>query len=373
MNQPTRRHLLLAAAACASGLHRLEASAQTGPNLSESEKNQIEAIARQWMSTHKVPGLQVAFAKQGQLVLRQSFGLASLETREPLNNNHLMRIASISKPITAATIFVLAEKGLLKLSDPVFSPGGHLKPNITAAKLKPLLSMNLHHLLTHTGAAWGGSINDPMFQVPGMPQAQLIDEVLNAFPMQEAPGSRHEYTNFGYCLLGRVIERVTGMTYAQAVEQALLSKCGISSMKLASATPAANEVSYLGQNGENPHGFNIARMDSHGGWLSSASDLVRFAVHVDGGDSPRDVLSKASLKTMTTPTSASPDYASGWSVNRGQNYWHAGSLPGTSAMLVRTASGLCWAALANSRTQSSLGAMDEMMWKIARAVRAWEA
>ena len=76
---------------------------------------------------------------------------------------------------------------------------------------------------------------------------------------------------------------------------------------------------------------------------------------------------------MTTPTAANEHYACGWAVNKAPNWWHNGSLPGTSSILVRTASGLCWAALTNIRSEGIGPALDEMMWKIAKAVPAWGA
>jgi hypothetical protein len=86
---------------------------------------------------------------------------------------------------------------------------------------------------------------------------------------------------------------------------------------------------------------------------------------------------------MTTPAPAYPPsspakYARGWMVrNNGQgNWWHGGSLPGTTTIMVHTATGLCWAALANTRTQPSdeiNSALDNMMWDIARSVPDWGA
>jgi hypothetical protein len=132
-------------------------------------------------------------------------------------------------------------------------------------------------------------------------------------------------------------------------------------------------VVYYDQNGENPYGVNVARMDSHGGWLATASDLVRFAVRVDGFADPPDLLAPPTIAMMTTPTAANGAYARGWSVNRHGNWWHTGSLPGTTAILVRTARGLCWAALLNSRRRRSEipGALDRMMWEMADKVAAW--
>lgn len=119
--------------------------------------------------------------------------------------------------------------------------------------------------------------------------------------------------------------------------------------------------------------MNVRRMDSHGGWIATASDLVNFAVHVDGFPDCANLLKPESIRVMTTGTSANPGYAKGWAINSAGNWWHSGSLPGTSTILVRTAHDFCWAALTNTRREHpDIGlALDNMMWKFVRSVRAW--
>jgi beta-lactamase family protein len=136
---------------------------------------------------------------------------------------------------------------------------------------------------------------------------------------------------------------------------------------------AAREVTYYTQDGGDPYRMNVRRMDSHGGWIATAKDLVRFAMHVDGFATTPNILSASVVKTMTTGTAANASYASGWSVNKRPNWWHGGSLPGTTSILVRTASGLCWSALANTRVKGMDLAIDELMWKLAKSVPGWNA
>jgi len=78
---------------------------------------------------------------------------------------------------------------------------------------------------------------------------------------------------------------------------------------------------------------------------------------------------------MTTPSPANPQYAKGWRVNRAGNWWHTGHLPGTSGILVRAHSGLCWAALLNTehRGDDIDRDLDQLMWRLARGVPAWRA
>jgi len=202
--------------------------------------------------------------------------------------------------------------------------------------------------------------------------------VLANQPPTSAPGTRWGYSNFGYCLLGRVIERASGMAYAEFVTQRVLLPSDVTDMRIGGNTRADRvngEVTYYGFAEERPYGMNVARMDSHGGWIASATDLVNFVMHVDGFDDAKNLLKPRTIRTMTSTVTASAvsRYASGWAVNSVPNWWHVGSLPGTTAIVVRTASGLCWAALANARSPGSDGAIDRMMWNLAKAVPAWQA
>ena len=194
--------------------------------------------------------------------------------------------------------------------------------------------------------------------------------------MNNEPGTHYAYSNFGYCILGRVIEKLTGQTYSDFVQSAVLAKCGVKNMRLAGNTlaqRAPGEVVYYGQEGSgtDPYNMNVSRMDSHGGWIATPTDLVRFATHVDGFDFTPNILGAQTIKAMTTATAANANYACGWCVNRFPNWWHTGSLPGTLSVMVRTASGLCWAALTNTRAEGIN--LDAMMWKMVNAVPAWKA
>ena len=113
--------------------------------------------------------------------------------------------------------------------------------------------------------------------------------------------------------------------------------------------------------------MNVARMDAHGGWVGTPGEMVEFALGVDGFAEPADLLKKESLEEMTARGGVNENYACGWSVNKVGNYWHGGSLPGLSSLLVRTAGGYCWAACANTRARGIGLALDRLMWKLSRA------
>ena len=357
---------------------RLSASAhetEAQPKPTSAELRTITDVVQQFMDKHGMPGLSVAIARRGQFVFQAGFGYADKAAGQPVTPAHLFRIASVTKPITSVALFTLVEQGRLKLNDLVFGAAGVLGFDYGDSYPERVHRITIHHLLTHTGGGWANDRNDPMFRNPKMNHKELITRAVHNQPLQNEPGQHYAYSNFGYCVLGRVLEKVSGQFYASFVSQAVLEPCGIQGMQLAGNTlaqRAPQEVLYYGPN-ENPYNMNVTRMDSHGGWIGTPSDLARFSLHVDGFETTPNILRKETLRTMTTSSAANEGYACGWCVNKFRNYWHNGSLPGTTSILVRTASGLCWAAFANARSEGANLAMDQMMWRVVKAVPAWRA
>lgn len=325
----------------------------------------IDREATGFMSRHSVPGLSIAFTNQGRLVYAQALGSANAARTETLRTKHRMRIASVSKPITAVAVYRLWQQNTIGLDDRVFGPGALLG---TTYGTKPystnLKTIRVHHLLEHTSGAWDNqspgtpaapnpddhdAMADPMFGFAGSNHTQLITQVLDTYPV-DRPSSRYAYSNFGYCLIGRILEAKSGVGYERFVQQNVLQPAGITGMRIAGTTLASRqpwEVEYVGQGGENPYGPDVARMDAHGGWVATAIDLVRFAVHVNGIGGASALLTPAAVTSMLTASSSNARYARGWAVNAVPNRWHAGSLPGTRSLLVTASNGMSWSALCN--------------------------
>jgi CubicO group peptidase (beta-lactamase class C family) len=336
----------------------------------------IEALCQKFMAEFSVPGLSVAFAHHGKMVFRGAYGFADEASQEKLTTDHTFRIASVSKPLTSVAIFNLIEQGKLKADAKVFGPDGLLATR-SAKKLPPRVGeVTVHHLLTHTAGGWGNDRDDPMFQHPELGHAELIARTLRDQPLKNDPGTSYAYSNFGYCVLGRIIEKLTGRPYDQHVQQAVLDRCDIHTMKIAGNTlaeRAPGEVVYHGRGGENPYDMNVRRMDAHGGWIARPEDLVKFLIHADGLVEPSDLLRAATFKEMFQGTKANAGYASGWSVNAVPNHWHNGSLPGTATVAVTTASGMCWAGFTNARSKDISSALDRLMWDITKRAPEWRA
>jgi CubicO group peptidase (beta-lactamase class C family) len=331
----------------------------------KSEQNTIRSIAEGFLHEHGIEGLSIAYGRDGSVEFEQGYGFADADNQEAVTPEHRFRIASVSKPITATAVMMSVEKGQLKVSDKVFGPQGILGDAYGRDLPESVRAITVDHLLTHTSGGWANDKDDPMFKNPAMKHDELITWTLTNQKQTHKPGEHYAYSNFGYCVLGRVLEKIHQTSYETLITQQTLSKCGITSMKIAGNTLAERqpkESMYLTEKPGAAYGMNVARMDSHGGWIATAGDLVRFASQL-----PK-LLSQESIRTMTTAMSAT--YARGWNVNKVPNWWHGGSLPGTSTIMVHTAKGICWAGLMNGRKEGIGLALDKLMWQMGREVKA---
>ena len=374
--------MAVALAAIMPGPHVFQSGQLTIRGVSNGEQKRIAKLGQDFAAKFSLPGVSLAMSYRGKLKLLACFGQADKENGVAVQPSHQFRIASVSKPITSVAILKLIESGKLALRDTVFGQAGHLreflKDNIGDARRKAWAQqITIRHLLEHTAGGWSNSRGEaPMFARPalGMSHADLIEWALKHVPLKTAPGTHYAYSNFGYCLLGRVIEKVSGKGYEQAVRDLVLKPAGANATFVGSRTRAQrrrNEVVYYDK--YDPYGKNmdVTRMDSHGGWISTPTDLVRFAQRVDGFKSPRDILKPATIRTMSTPSSGR--YALGWNTNASNNWWHTGSFNGGSSILARIHDGHCWAVLVNTRSYEKgyFAALDRFPWTVKGSVKKW--
>ncbi|HTZ59509.1 MAG TPA: serine hydrolase domain-containing protein [Acidobacteriaceae bacterium] len=354
------------------------------------ERAQIGRLAAGFKRRFSVPALSIAISRNGQFVFDQGFGfnqgfrMGNVKDMGPTDISSLFRIADVTMPITAVAIFTLIEQGKLHLTDKVFGASGLLGTKYGKSPYQQYVTeITVDNLLTHTSGGWPADSTDPMFNHNSWDQTRLIDWTLENVALTNPPGTHWAFSNFGYCLLGRVIEQVAGQAYADYVQNAVLAPCGIVGMRIGGNSlkqRAPNEVVYFGQYNEDPYKINVTRMDANGGWIATPSALVQFLNHIGGSGTIPSILKAETIRAMSTPSPVFPNtsaakYARGWMVNSG-NLWHNGSFPGSTTIMVRTATGMCWAALTNTRTEPHDeidSALDELMWSIAHSVPAWNA
>jgi CubicO group peptidase (beta-lactamase class C family) len=354
------------------------------------------------MQKYDVPGGAVAVIDNGKLVLARGYGLSDTGNHLIAHPDSLFRIASLSKQITSAAILTLVQQGKLKLDDHPFAILG-FTPDPTALQTAALSSITIQNLLDHTGG-WSretgcsncSSEGDPMFESEsiaasqGMPSPPDCDQIIRYMlsqPVYWKPGTVYDYSNFGYCVLGAVIEKVTGMPYATFARNSVLTPSGADGIVQGQTIWAADrEVVYYDFPGAiagqdvlatnldaytNPYGdFYLEAMAAHGAWVASPVDLLRVQATLDGRNGKPPMLTATSLSEMTanpnvlwseinaanlltTYTLPGYWYGFGWEVNSWGNWWHFGSLPGTVTEQVHAANGFGWAAFFNSRPANS--------------------
>ena len=382
MQTYTRRtvvtNLLRAAASTALCTPALATFAQSfgGPNQRPGGMMQyIEPFQRQY----RVPAMSAALSKGGRFIFDHAGGMADRQHMTQAQESSLFRIADLSKVITAVTIFSLIEAGKLNLTDRVFGSAGILSTKYGKPPYKTYVTdITVDNLLTHTAGGWPADDNDPMFHNNGWDQSKLISSTIDNVPLTSQPGTQWAYSNFGYCLLGRVIEQVSGQPYPTYVQGNILAPCGITTMQIAHNSErqrASDEVVYIGQYSEDPYKINVTRMDSSGGWIASSTELVQILNHVAGAPGIPALLKPETIRIMTTPAPAYPEgdarYARGWMVadNGAGSWWHSGSLPGSTALMIRNPDGSCAAAVCNTRSephQEMDTAMYEMLLNMER-------
>jgi CubicO group peptidase (beta-lactamase class C family) len=354
----------------------------TNTNFSNADLSLITSKMNAYLNANQVPGLAVAITKDGRLVYAAGFGYANKETGEEAGPTSLFRIASVSKPITSAAIMKLIESGKLSLTDHVFGPGGKLASEFpTPANNTKINEITIKYLLEHVSGFNNGANGDqdPMFMNLSMNHHDLINWVLNDpyHKLTRDPNMQWEYVNFGYCVLGRVIEKVSGQTYEQYVKQNVLTPSGATDMVIGANSEAQRkprEVKYYPPG--SPYSLNVTRFDSHGGWLASPIDLERFLVRVDGFPTKPDLINATLHTQMVTPahikdkSGNDPNYAFGWGANPQS---HNGAMDGTIAYLAVLNGGYTFAVVANSRPASDIwaGNLYNTVQSIVNGVSAW--
>jgi N-acyl-D-amino-acid deacylase len=362
----------------------------------------VEAIVAKFIAEHRIPGLSIAVAHHDEVIYARGFGFADVGRRVPVQPSSRFRIASVSKPITAVAILQLVEQQRLDLDASVFgilrnadgTPRFHYEDERAT-------QITVRHLLQHRGGWDRDKSFDAMFQSvrfaadtdsdpPAGPE-QVI-EAMQAVPLDFAPGERYAYSNFGYCLLGRVIEQVTGAPYAEYVQQHVLLPAGAKTMAIGRSRledRQEDEVRYYDPgrsksvfaadlNSRVPATYGawyLEAMDSHGAWIGTATDVVRFAAACDpASTSPLLQPSTWAMVAERPPGAAGENedgapkdswYGLGWSVRRDKQdgsltLSHSGSLPGTNTRLIRQQDGTCIAILCNARVSTSAASQPKV-------------
>lgn len=356
----------------------------------------VERFLKRW----EIMGASIAIMKDGKLLYCKGFGWADKEQNVPMEVKHIFRIASISKLITATGVMKLYESGKLSLDDKVFGENGILCDsifsNIKDARIKQI---TVEHLLRHQG---GYSIRagDPLFNEVSVAQQLGIQPPVSFDNMvryaaetrlRYRPGDGNMYSNLGYVVLSKVIEKVSGIPYETFIQDSILHPIGCMDMHVGYSfyeKRYPNEVRYYepedtelvelfdGSGQLVPRcygGCDLQVLSGAGGWVASPTELMKFITAIDPQDSKPDILQAKTIAYMTETDKA--HYPIGWMQTTESNDWsRTGSLSGSSAMLKRQHDGFTWVFITNTSSWSGSrfpSKISAMMKQALAKVKKW--
>lgn len=332
---------------------------------------------RKWF----IKGGSLAIMRNDSLVYAKGYGWAEEEKGIPMEPGHIMRMASVSKLITAVGVMVLQDKGMLSIKDTVFGPSGILQGTQldSLIKDKNCHKITVEHLLRHQA----GFYRDPLFssrdimhlmQLNHAPEADDYFRFVLPKRLRFQPGEWQRYSNFGYLLLSRIIEEVSGKSYEDFIKEDVLRPAGVYDMHIAGIyydDKRENEVRYYTHEGDGKFieeynnsgrivercygGNNIPMLSGAGAWCGSPAELARLVASIDGRNEVPDIISKEAVEQMTGYYDKDT-FSLGWNDTHPAKGWsRTGTLSGTTALVKYFPDGECWILITNSSTWKGPG------------------
>ena len=343
----------------------------------------LDKNVREYMQFWSLRGLSLSIMRNDSLLYAKGYGWADKERKVEMEPSNILRLASVSKLITATGIMKLQEQGRLTLGDRVFGPDGILCDSVYTAVIKDpnYFKITVEDLLRHKGG-FTTRAGDPMFST----RTIMLQHRLSAPPdhetlvltqlrrnLQFVPGETQYYSNFGYLLLSMIIEKVTGVDYETWMQENVLIPAGCVDMHIAGnyyEDRCEGEVRYYVQDDDEPvseynnsgrmvtrcyGGNDITALSGAGAWAASTPELARFVASIDGKPSVPDIISVESVRAMTEWFD--PDtYSLGWNDTKPTGEWtRTGTFSGTSALIKYFPDGECWILVTNTSTWKGPG------------------
>lgn len=329
-----------------------------------------------FMSKWQINGVSLAVMRNDSLLYAKGYGWADRENGTEMTPGHILRVASVSKLLTAAGIMVLQDRDSLDIKDKVFGPDGILDcpPYSTLIKDRNFHEITVEHLLRHQAGFW----RDPLFSSLDVmaqlgldcpPETEDFCKVVLRKPLRFMPGTSQKYSNFGYLILSEVIGKVSGKPYEQFMQEDVLNPAGCFDMHIAGnyyADRRSNEVRYYTHEGDGKYihdysgngeivercygGNNIPVLSGAGAWCASPAELARFVASIDGQPGVPDIISPESVALMTEYYDTQT-FSLGWNDTDPAKGWsRTGTFSGTSALVKRFPDGECWILITNTST-----------------------
>jgi len=294
--------------------------------------------------------VSVAVARNGQLIHEAAFGVANPTTGAAAAPSSRFRLASNSKMLTAIVIMELVQSGRLALND---RPLPALAADLGVAVQDPrVASVTVRQLLSHTS---GFPEYDHTFFGGGAKNCTDAARTGLSGHLLGPPGTVYRYSNMNFCVLGLVIEEVTGQHYESVVQSGVLTPLGIDDMRMAGTYDVrAGDVAHPTTAGR----YFMEALGGAGAWIGTAADLVRI---VDGLDTSRPGWHPLATGTVRRMLLAEPGipYTAGQWYGLGLRVWadgtwgHTGTVQNARSMVIRRPDGITWAVMVSGNAPSN--------------------
>lgn len=332
----------------------------------------MDCVVDSFMNFWALKGVSLAVTRNDSLLYAKGYGMADETT--PMTPGTTMRVASVSKLLTAVGIMKLQEEGKVFLDTPVFGPYGVLKRFDPYIKDENYYLITVEHLLRHQ-AGFTTRGGDVMFStltfmrnygLDKAPTAEILVRKQVGRRLSYVPGTWQDYSNFGYLLLSLVIEEVSGMPYEEYMQEHVFKPAGCSGFKIAGnylKDRHPGESKYYMQPDSEPvpsfdgslatvekcyGGNDVTSLMGAGAWVGSAVEMARLVCCIDGRGPMEDILSEESVHQMTTWYDQDT-FSLGWVDTKPDGEWtRTGSFSGTSALVKVYPDGECWVLISNT-------------------------
>lgn len=361
-------------------------------DLKETEK--FDAAIRRFMRYWDIKGASFALMKNDSLIYAKGYGYSDIKDSIECEVKNVFRVASVSKLITAVAIMRLCETGKLTTQDFVFGEEGILCDSLFLNyRDKNIKKITVEHLLRHTGG-FANPHGDAAFNTElvarylGKELPLSMDDMVQyatRIRLRARPGGWFNYSNLGYIILSKVVEKASGMPYETYVKDSVLAPMGCYDMHLAhnySDEFLENEVKYYEVREAEPvpaydgsdtlvmksrGGNDVHGLYGAGGWVASPVELLRFVSAIDNCPVKGEFLSQESIDFMTMYSKNFKP--AGWATVTSREWMRTGSMAGTSALIKAQKDGYTWVFISNSSSWTGPALSRRMGSDITRALQ----
>lgn len=280
------------------------------------------------MAAQNIPGLSLAVLRDGEVLKTAAYGLADRDSGAPATPETVYRIASVSKPIIALGVLLLADEGRLALDDPV--------TRYLEGAPATWEGITIRHLLTHTS----GLIREgPGFEAGKVkPDAEVIRSAYDR-PLVFEPGARWEYSNLGYFALADIIRVASGRPWPEFFDEGIFEPLGMASTWPTNTDePVTNRATGYTDNDRLIPGRDWPALRPSGAFLSTVLDLAKLDAALADGRLLADSTRRAMWTPVTLGDGSPHSFGLGWQlaeVNGRRVAYHTGGMSGFRAGFAR--------------------------------------